>query len=144
MCDCLGLAALKAFDLVQQLLGLFAVLLANVVVKGLNHQVDALHLGQIESQQQIEHLVGALVVLAQQIGVQAQVVAVIARVQHAGEFAIEQTIELVPLLGSHKLLQALKRGAFFYAKEHRYGDTNNDDGGPEGAGIGHFRVLSRS
>ena len=102
--DCLGLAALKAFDFVQQLLGLFAVLLANVVVKGLDHQVDALHLGQVEPQQQIEHLVGTLVVLAQQIGVQAQVVAVVTRVQHAGELAVEQAIELVPLLSGHKLL----------------------------------------
>ena len=144
VCDCLGLAALKAFDLVQQLLGLFAVLRANVVVKGLDHQVDALHFGQIEPQQQIEHLVGALVVLAQQIGVQAQVVAVVARVQHAGELAAEQAIELVPLLSGHKLLQAFKRGAFFDAKEHRYGDADDNDGGPECAGIGHFRVLSRS
>ena len=144
VCDRLGLTALKALDLVQQLLGLFAVLLANVVVKGLDHQVDTLHLGQVESQQQIEHLVGALVVLAQQIGVQAQVVAVVARVQHAGEFAVEQTIELVPLLGGHELLQAFKRGAFFDAKEHRHGDADDNDGGPECAGIGHIRVLSRS
>ena len=49
--NCLGLTALKALDLVQQLFGLFAVLLANIVVKGLNHQVDALHLGEVESQQ---------------------------------------------------------------------------------------------
>ena len=83
-------------------------------------------------------------VLAQQIGVQAQVVAVVARIQHAGEFAVEQTIELVPLFGSHKLLQALKRGTFFDAKEYRHGDTDDDDGGPEGAGIGHIKVLSRS
>ena len=144
VCDCLGLTALKALDLVQQLLGLFAVLLANVVVKGLNDQVDALHLGQVESQQQVEHLAGALVVLAQQIGVQAQVVAVVARVQHAGEFVVEQAIELVPLLSGHKLLQAFKRGAFFDAKEHRHGDTDDNDGGPECAGIGHIRVLSRS
>ena len=144
VCDCLGLTALKALDLVQQLLGLFAVLLANVVVKGFDHQVDALHLGQVESQQQVEHLVGVFVVLAQQIGVQAQVVAVVARVQHAGEFAVEQTIELVPLFGSHQLLQALKRGAFFDAKEHRHGDTDDNDGGPECAGIGHIGILSRS
>ena len=38
VCDCLGLTALKALDLVQQLLGLFAVLLANVVVKGLEQR----------------------------------------------------------------------------------------------------------
>jgi len=83
-------------------------------------------------------------VLAQQIGVQAQAVAVVARVQHAGEFAVEQTIELVPLLGGHQLLQAFKRGAFFDAKEHRHGDADDNDGGPECAGIGHIRVLSRS
>mgnify|MGYP000854787380 CR=1 FL=1 len=96
------------------------------------------------SEQQVEHLAGALVVLAQQIGVQAQVVAVVARVQHAGEFVVEQAIELVPLLSGHKLLQAFKRGAFFDAKEHRHGDTDDNDGGPECAGIGHIRVLSRS
>ena len=138
VCDRLGLTALKALDLVQQLLSLFAVLLANVVVKGRDHQVDALHLGEVE------HLAGALMVLAQQIRVQAQVVAVVARVQHTGEFAVEQTIELVPLLGSHKLLQTLERGAFFDAKEHRHADADDNDGGPECAGIGHVRVLSRS
>lgn len=142
--DCLGLATLKALDLVQQLLGLFAVLLANVVVKGLDHQIDALHLGQVEPQQQVKHLVGALVVLAQQIGVQAQVVAVVARVQHAGEFAVEQTIELVPLFGGHEPLQAFKRGAFFDAKEQRHGDTDDNDDGPECAGIGHIELLGRS
>ena len=144
MRDRLGLTAFKALDLVQQLLGLFAVLLANVIVEGLDHQVDALHLGQVEPQQQVEHLVGALVVLAQQIGVQAQVVAVVTRVQHAGEFAVEQAIELVPLFGGHQLLQAFKRGAFFDAKEHRHGDADDNDGGPECAGIEHIRVLSRS